>query len=512
MSERAPLERAVARESALAALLLTALYLLFRQRTWSLDGALHTLASVRATDDFASGHVLLRPVAFLWTKLAGMGGPLTFAQRYDALELLFGVLGIAAIVLMFAVVRRRVSALPAWIALAGVAMMRCTERQITDLDEKPLGLFLFALAVTVTDRTLTRLTAGPRERDPALADVLPMGLAWVLAVAGHLQNAPFAVAGTLALVAAFQGPGRFVRAAALLARLVPVLLLAGIALLALIHVGAGGWAALPRLAEHLLVHRPAPPEAPTLLALGKSALMGWVKAFFLVDRFSGPIAVAAAPMGFVALAAAVALGVRRRAEPLVVALVAGSLGLMLLIPAANFFPDYGDSYTMIVLALFLPLAAAPVALVATVTAAVLAINTPAAMEYSWPQTTVQSQLERMIVEQDQRHAPWVLLDELRPFDLEHGLAPVYYRMNERLRVVEGSLSNLPRGAFLIEMPQPIGPQGQPRTGRAAQLARRLEERRRTVRVARFAHPLLTVRSDFRRYGEYLIVEPVRSRR
>ncbi len=504
MSPASLAPRALGRECALAAAGLTALYLTFRQRTWSLDGALHTLASVRPTDDNASGHVLLRPVAFLWTRLLGITGPLSFPQRYDALELLFGALGVAALVLLFAVVRRRVGPWPAWIALAGVAMMRCTERQITNLDEKPLGMFLFALAVFMTDRALRRLTVADRE--PVMGDVLPIGLLWVLAVAGHLQNAPFAVACTLALVTRTRGEGAPGRAVALTARLLPLLAIAGVALVVVIHLGTGGWAALPRLAEHLFMHRPAPPAPPTLLALGKSTLMGWVKAFFLIDRLSPGAAIVAAPIGFLTIALAVALGLRRRADALATAMVAGSLGLMVLIPAANFFPDYGDSYTMIVLAMFVPLAAAPRALLMIVTAMVLAIDTPAAAGYSWPETTMQAQLQRMVLEQQRRDAPWVVLEELRPFDLEHGLAPIYYRMSDSLRVVDASLETLPSGTFLLELPRPIETGGPVSEGHAAAWVERLAARRRTAHVERFAEPLLTVRSDFRRYGEYLVVE------
>lgn len=494
------------RECAWAAGLLVALYGALRQRTWSLDGALHTLASVHPTDGDASGHVLLRPVSFLWTRLLSLSVPLDFAQRYDALEVLFGLFGIAALVILFSVVRRRVAALPAWLALIAVAMMRCTERQITTLDEKPLGLLLLAIAILMTDRALQPARAPGEEREPVLAEVLPVGLAWVFAVAGHLQNVPFAAAGLLALGTRFRGPGRVRRAAALALRLLPLLALSGLALLVLIHVGTGGWSALPKLAEHLFLNRPAPPAPPTLVALAKSTLMGWVKAFFLVDRLSPTEAVFAAPVGFLAIAAAVLLGLRRRADVLARALVAGSLGLMLLIPAANFFPDYGDSYTMVVLALFVPLAAAPTALLAGVTALVLAINSPAATGYSWPETTMQQQLARMTREQERRGVPWVVLDELRPFDLQHGLAPVYYRMSDSLRVVESSMATLPEGSFLLELPQPIGPDGYPREA-AAEWVQRLAAHGRRAHVERFVPRLLTVRSDFRRYGEYLVVEP-----
>lgn len=500
-------DRPVARESALAALALSLLYLVFHQRTWSLDGVLHTLASVRPNDVASSGHVLLRPVAWGWTRLLSAGGPLTFAARYDALEVLFGVLGVASLVLMFAVVRRRVGAWPAWLALAGVAMMRCTERQITTLDEKPLGMFLFALAVTATDRTLARVLQ--RERAPRLTEVLPMGLAWVLAVAGHLQNAPFAAASLLSLVVGFRGPARLAQACAFGARLVPLLALAGVVLLVLVQAGSGGVSALPELLEHLFVHRPASPAPPSFVALIKDTGLGWMKAFFLVDRLSPHWAPPAAAAGFGWVMLAIAAGLRRRPDPLAVALAAGSAGLMVLIPLANFFPDYGDSYTMVVMAAIVPLASAPRALIAAATVSVLAVNTPAASSYSWPETTMQLQLGRMIREQTQRDAPWVLIEELSTFGLEQGLAQPYYAMCEPLRSVPAALDRLPPGPFLLELPQPIERDGRVLPGRVEGVRARLAARGRTARAARLCDPLRTVRSDFRRYGEYLIVEPAR---
>lgn len=501
----APSGRRLTYEALLAAFGLGLLYLGFRQTTWSLDGAIHTLGSLRATDDGASGHILLRPVAWGWTQLLSVGGPLTFSERYDSLELLFMAFGIAALVMLFVVVRRRVAALPAWLALMAVALMRCTERQITDLDEKPLGMLTFAVAVLVTDATFRRLAGAKRE--PGMADAFPMGLAWVLAVAGHLQSAPFAVASLGALGFAFRGPGRVRRALVLGARVVPLLAFAGVALVTVIHVGAGGWRAMARLAEHLFVHRPAPPEATSVVALVKSSALGWVKAFFLIDRLSPTIAVWLAGVGFLVLGLTLVTGFARRRDPLASALLAGSLGLMVLIPAANFFPDYGDSYTMMVLALFVPLASATPGLIAASGLFVLLVNLPAADGYSHPETTMQKHITGMIAVQEREQAPWVVLQELRPFDREQGLSPIYYRMSERLRVVDASLDALPPERFLLELPQPIERDGSVEPGRVAAMIERLAGRGRRARAARLDDSLRTVRSDFRRYGDYLVVEP-----
>src|SRR5262249_35669445 len=147
-----------------------------RQRTWSLDGAIHTLASTHASGLDSPGHVLLRPVLRGWTSLLSLGGPLTNAQRYDGLALLFGALGVASLSLLFAVVRSRTGAWSAWLTLAGVAMLRDTERQIVNLDEKPLGMLLFSIALLVTARAYQRFAA--RAEPPRLRDTVPLGLAW----------------------------------------------------------------------------------------------------------------------------------------------------------------------------------------------------------------------------------------------------------------------------------------------------------------------------------------------
>ena len=498
-----PAPRPSAREPALAALFLVALYTALRQRTWSLDGAIHTMASVRPMDAADPGHLLLRPLAWGWTSLFAAGGSLSFAQRYALLHVLFAALGVASLVILFTLVRSRVGAVGAWTSLAAVALMRCTERQIVNLDEKPLGMFLFAVAVLVTDRTFER--SRGRAHEPSARELLPMGLAWVLAVAGHLQNAPFAVASVAASLATFHGAGRVRRWGVMLSRLIPLLALGGAVLVMLLHAGAGGWAALPRLADQLFVHRPAPPAAGSLVALAKITILGWVKAFFIVDRLSPHWASPVAAAGWLALLGAMGLGVRRQRGPLVVALVAGSIGLLLLAPAANYFPDYGDSYTMVVLAAFVLLAAAPRAALAIATALVLVVNLPAAIGYSFPETTIQQQLTRMVRVQNERGAPWLLLDELRPFDLEQGLAPVYYAMSESLRVEHATLATLPAGEFLLELPQPIERDGSVRPGRVETIRGRLAAQGRSAQPARLCDPLAEVRSDFRRYGEYLVV-------
>jgi hypothetical protein len=389
-----PAPRARSLELALAALFLAVLYAALRQRTWSLDGAIHTLASRYPVDAADPGHVLLRPLAWSWTSLLAAGGALTFAQRYAWLHGLFAALGVASLVILFAVVRPRVGAFAAWTSLAAVALMRCTERQIVNFDEKPLGMFLFASAVFVTDRAFER--ARTQAHEPSTRDLLPMGLMWVLAVAGHMQSAPFAVASLAASLATFHGAGRLRRWGVTLLRLGPLLALAGAGLVVLLHAGAGGWAALPRLADQLFVHRLEPPAAGSLLELVKISLLGWVKAFFIVDRLSPRWASPVAAAGCLALFAAMGLGLRRHRGPLAVALVAGSVGLLLLAPAANYFPDYGDSYTMVVMAALVLLAAAPRAALAIATALVVVVNLPAAIGYSFPETTMREQLTRMV--------------------------------------------------------------------------------------------------------------------
>ena len=492
-----------------AAVLLSALYLLLRQRSWSLDGAIHTLASRQTTDPNLAGHLLLRPVAWAWTSLWSLGGPLTNAQRYDALELLFGAFGVIALTLLFALVRARLGVWPAWLALAGVAIMRCVERHVTTFDEKPLGMLLFAVAVWVTERTFARLAA--RGSEPVLGDVLGMGSAWVLAVAGHLQNAPFGVASALALATWFRGPARLQRYALLLLELGAIAIAEFIALVVVIHAGAGGWTALPRVADLLFTHRLTSPAPSGPAALAASTVAGWIKAFFLVDRMSPRWAPGAAAAGFALLVGMIAWGVRRRPDPLALALAGGSLGLMLLIPAARFFPDFGDSYTMVVLAAYVPLAAAPRAAIAVATATVLAVNLPAELSYAFPETTVQQELAGMIARQRETGLPWILLDELGQIDDEQGHAPIYYAMSESLRVERAGLATLPRGGCLLELPQPIDRDGRVRPGRVGDVQARLAEHGRRSEARRLVDPPRRVRSEFRVYGDYLEVAPAGSR-
>jgi hypothetical protein len=489
----------------LAALLLTVAYSAMREQSWSLDGCLHTLASVHSMDYSATGHMLLRMIAWAWISLLGAAGPLTFAQRYDQLHLLFGVLGVAALTLLFTVTYRRVGGVAAWTALVAVAITRDAERQIASLDEKPLGMLLFALAVVVTDRLFRRLRSRPG--DPTLRDVLPTGLAWLLAVFGHLQNAPFAAAALGVLLVFHPGPRRLARWTGLMLRLVPGLVGAGLGLLALLNAEAGGLAALPRLAEHLMVNRSTPGPALGFLTLAKSSLLGYLKAFFLVDRLSPQWALFASILGFGVVLVALVLGANRLRDPLTGVLAGGSLGLMLLIPVTNAFPEFGDSYTMMVMAAFMLLAAAPRAWLAAATALLLLVNLPTAVHYSYPDVTMQLHLARMIEVQSRVAAPWVLVHELTPFDREQGLSTAYYAMSEGLHRESDSLAALPRGPFLLELPQVIDRDGSTPSGRVQAVQRELAARGRGSKPGRLWDPLRTLRSDFRRYGDYLIVEP-----
>ena len=492
------------RQAWLAAVALTSLYAVLRQHTWSIDGCLHTLQSVRSMDDSASGHVLLRPLAWAWTALWGVAGPLTWAQRYDLLHLLFGALGVASLVLLFEVVRRRAGAPAAWLALSAMAILRCTERQITCLDEKPVGMFTFALAVFVTDGLYRRLRA--RADEPGLAELLPFGLAWMFAVFGHLQNVPFALAATLGLAACLPDPERWLRWRMLVRRLALPVPVTALGVLALLHVRDGGFVALPRLLYHLFYRRPVDVPPPGIAGLVKDSLLGYLKAFFLVDRLSPQWALVAALVGSGVLVVALTLGARRARDPLAIVLVAGALALMVVIPAANFFPDFGDSYTMAVMGSFVLLGAAPRAWVLAGTLLLWAVNLPAALGYTHPQVSIQQHLARMTAVQARQRAPWVRLDELSAFAREQGLTPVYYAMWEPLRHERSSLASLPPGRFLLELPEVIDIDGTSPSGRVEAVRRKLAAHGRASTAARLWDPLREVRSDFRRYGDYLVVE------
>jgi hypothetical protein len=120
---------------------------------------------------------------------------------------------------------------------------------------------------------------------------------------------------------------------------------------------------------------------------------------------------------------------------------------------------------------------------------------------------MQQHLARMIDLQARHTAPWVLLDELTPFNSEQGLSSVYYRMSEKLRYERESLASLPAGGFLLDLPQVIESDGSTPPGRVQAVQRELAVHGRSGEHQRMWNPLRTVHSDFRRYGDYLIVAP-----
>jgi len=401
-----------ARRGLVPALFLVALYGALHQRTWSVDGCLHTIDSDHFIDDRTYPHFLFRPVTYLWVSACKQAGLVTRAQWYDALRLLFVGFGVIALTVLFGVARRRGGEAAAWVCLVTVAFARNAMRHLTVLDEKPLGMILFALAVLSTDRLFRRVESGPHHT-PAFATVLPAATAWTIALFGHLQNAPFAAAFLAALALFLPPRGTPVSRRAGLAGLagLHMALVASVLFVAL-HWQMGRLAALPAFLHTLFLQRPAPPPAPNLVSLWLGALEGWTKAFFIVDRSSPGILVGLSVVGFVILAVAAALGVARRGDALARMLLSGGLFQMVLMPLANSFPGFGDSYTVLILAAFVLLATAPWRLLLAGAALVLVVNLPAVLPLAHPRLTMQRHLAAMIEIQRARNAPWIILDEL----------------------------------------------------------------------------------------------------
>jgi len=491
----------------LGAVFLITLYGVLRQRTWSVDGCLHTLNSDHFMDHHTFSHLLLRPVCFLWISIWKHAGVTTHAQAYDALQVLFAGLGVAALTMLFAIARRRGGEAAAWIGLVCVAFARDAIRQITVFDEKPLGMVTFALAVLATAR-LFRSGDARAADPPGLRAVLPAAGAWLLAMFGHLQNVPFALAFlvTLALWRPGAGTPRG-RSVGLAVRAGLVMALVGLVLFTALHWQIGGLTAGAQFVRSLLVDRQAPAPSASLVHLWLDALQGWVKAFFIVDRTSPTAFLWNAAVGFAVLALATARGFARRRDALGAMLLAGGLILMVLMPVANAYPGYGDSYTMIILVAFVLLATAPRRLLLAGAALVVIVNLPPVISYAYPSLTMQRNLAAMIEIQRARNAPWLVLEELAGFPGEQELVPVYYRMREDLRFIRCSFDDLPAGPCLIELPLLIGPGGVSDSTRVGNVQRELERRGRTVTRRRLWDPLRTVGADFHDYGHYLIVDP-----
>ena len=505
MTVRAP--REWLRRWPLAALFLVALYSVFRQRTWSVDGCLHTLNSDHFMDHHTFSHLLLRPICFLWISIWKHAGVTTHARSYDALQLLFAGLGVAALTMSFAIARRRGGEAAAWIGLVCVAFARDAVRQITVFDEKPLGMVTFALAVLATARLFRGADTRPTE-PLGLRHVLPAAGAWVLAMFGHLQNVPFAFAFlvTLALWRPDAGAPRG-RSVGLAVRTGLVMANAGLALFVALHWPIGGFGAGAQFVRSLLFERQTPAPPASIAHLWLDALQGWTKAFFIVDRTSPAALLWIAAAGFGLLALAAVLGFARRRDALGAMLLGGGLFLMVLMPVANAYPGYGDSYTMILLVAFVLLATAPRRLLLAGAALVVIVNLPPVISYAHPSLTMQRNLAAMIEIQRARNAPWLVLDELAGFPGEQELAPVYYRMREDLRFIRCSLDDLPAGPCLIELPLLIGAGGVSDSTRVGSVQRELERRGRAVTRGRLWDPLRTVGADFHDYGHYLIVDP-----
>jgi len=493
----------------LPALFLVVLYGVFRQPTWSADGCAHTLESVHFMDDHSYSHFLLRPVVYLWVALCKQAGLATHAQWYAALNLLFAGMGVAALTMLFGVARRRVGEGPAWACLVAIAFARDAMRQLTVMDEKGLGMFLFALAVVTTER-LFRQMDSPSPGPLRFRAVLPTATAWVIAVFGHLQNAPFAAAFLVALVVFLPRAKTPVSRRAGLAALAGLYmtLIASVLFVAL-HWRLGRLATLPMFLHDLFNGRPAPPPAADLVGLWLNALQGWTKAFFIVDRLSPKILVGLAVVGIVLLAVAAAWGVARRRDGLAGMLLVGSLSLLLLMPLANSFPGYGDSYTVLILGAMVLLVTAPRRLLLAGTALVVLVNLPAAISFAHPSLTIQRHLAAMVEIQNARDARWIILDELAGFPGEQELTPAYYPMKAGLRFSRSGFDRLPPGRCLVDLPLLIERSGAADTSRLGAIQEEFERRGRRVSRAQLWDPLRIIRSDFHVYGNYLIVDPTR---
>src|SRR5258706_6977436 len=144
------------RRGGLPVIFLVVVYGLLYQRSWSIDGCLHTVGSDHFIDPSDAGHFLLSPVVHLWVLLGRQVGLVTRAQQYDSLHFLFAGLGIAALAMLFGTARRRGGDRAAWASLATIALASNSVVHIVTLDEKPLGMVLFAVAVLATERLFQR--------------------------------------------------------------------------------------------------------------------------------------------------------------------------------------------------------------------------------------------------------------------------------------------------------------------------------------------------------------------
>lgn len=488
---------------------LVTLYGIFSMRTWSVDGCILTGASDRFMDLRSYGHFLLRPTAYLWAALGRAFGLTEPDQIYHWLRLLFTGFGVAALASLFPLaVRRSGSGLAAWLVLVAIAFSRNALRHLATLDEKGLGLCLLALALVATAALFGRVERGAIDRPMGGLFTLTCTL-WVLAAFGHLQSIPYAIAFFAALLFYLPLPMSFPRRFGLASLALLYMAALSVVVFSAIHFQLGGLRAFGDFLGKLFVNNPTPdPESLRSLLTGTAE--GYIKAFFAVDRFSPKPFLLLAVAGFGLLGLSVLAGFMRRRDSLAKMLLSGALLHMALMPLANAFPNYGDSYTTLILAAFVLLATAPRSLLAIVALMSVVVNLPSQARLSWTDLTMRQHLETMEhVQVQDGSAPWVVVEELTLMAApgnELEFAPIYYPMRPSLGFKRAAMDALPQGRCLVEVPLLIERDGGIDPARLDAIEQRLRATGREVTRQTLYDCPEVLPSDHRVYGTYFILE------
>jgi hypothetical protein len=510
----APKLRAWLLEGLLPVAFLVTLYTMFSMRTWSVDGCILTGATDHFMDLRSYGHFLLRPVAFLWATLGRAFGLDRPDQTYQWLRLLFTGFGVVALAAMFLLaLRRSGSHLAAWLVLVAIALSRNALRHFATLDEKGLGLCLLALALVATAALFGRIDRGEAMRPMGGLFWLSCTL-WVMAAFGHLQSLPYAIAFFAGLIFYVPLPMNFAKRWVLAALALFYMAFISVVIFSVLHFQLGGLGAFVDFFGKLFANNPTP-EPESVRSLLSGALEGYIKAFFGVDRFSAKPYLGLAVAGFGLLVVAVFWGFTRQRDSLAKMLLGGGLLHMALMPLANAFPNYGDSYTALILAAMVLMTTAPRGLLAAVALLSVAVNLPAQARLSWTGLTMKQHLETMErVQLQNGKAPWVVVDELALMTVpgnEQEFAPIYYPMAPVLVYEKVTLENLPRGRCLVEMPLLIERDGKVNPVRAEAIDQLLRSTGREATRYSLYDSLRVLPSDHRAYGTYFILEAVPAR-
>ena len=487
---------------------LVTLYGVFTMRTWSVDGCIMTGATDHFMDLRSYGHFLLRPTAYLWAALGRALGLTEPGQTYQWLRLLFSAFGVVALAVMFPLaVRRSGSRLSAWLVLVAIAVSRNALRHFATLDEKGLGLCLMALALAATAALFARLDRGLDGRPVGGLFWLTCTL-WVLAAFGHLQTLPYAMAFFAGLLFYLPLPMSRAQRCGLAALALLYMALLSVVIFSAVHFQLGGLRAFGDFLGRLFSGSPTP-EPGSLRALLSGTMEGYIKAFFGVDRFTPRPFLGLAVAGFGLLAAAVLWGFFRLRDSLAVMLLGGGVLHMALMPLANAFPNYGDSYTTLILAAFVLMATAPRGLLAAVAVLSVTVNLPIQARLSWTSLTMRQHLETMgRVQAEDGGEPWVVVDELARMTEpgnEQEFAPIYYPMLPTLAYEQTPLADLPPERCLVEVPLLVERDGQVNPAREQAIGQMLRSTGREATMkSLYAQPRI-LPSDHRAYGAYFIL-------